>query len=238
MADNRLIIALDYSEISQVKKLIVQLDDSISYYKVGMELFYSTGGQIISFLRERNKNVFLDLKLYDIPNTVAKSAAALTRLGVSMLNVHASGGAIMMKVAAEAVGEEAYKRGLARPKLIAVTVLTSFSEQEWASLNSKFSIDDQVIYLAKIAKQSGIDGVVASPREAAAISAGLGKEFLIVTPGIRPEGSSVNDQNRISTPKQALMSGATHLVVGRPVTASEDPRAAVESILTEMRAIS
>jgi orotidine-5'-phosphate decarboxylase len=238
VADNRLIIALDYSEISQVKKLIVQLDDSISYYKVGMELFYSTGGQIISFLRERNKNVFLDLKLYDIPNTVAKSAAALTRLGVSMLNVHASGGAIMMKVAAEAVGEEAYKRGLARPKLIAVTVLTSFSEQEWASLNSKFSIDDQVIYLAKIAKQSGIDGVVASPREAAAISAGLGKEFLIVTPGIRPEGSSVNDQNRISTPKQALMSGATHLVVGRPVTASEDPRAAVESILTEMRAIS
>lgn len=238
MADNRLIIALDYSEIDQVKKLVDQLDDSVNYYKIGMELFYSTGGQIISFLREKNKEVFLDLKLYDIPNTVAKSAAALTRLGVSMLNVHASGGASMMKAAADAVTEQAHKQGLVRPKLIAVTVLTSFSEHEWTSLNSKFSIDEQVMCLAKVAQQSGIDGVVASPREAAAINAELGNEFLIVTPGIRPDGTSVNDQNRVSTPKQALLSGATHLVVGRPVTAASDPRAAVESILTEMRAIS
>lgn len=237
MLDNRLIIALDYSDMHQVKKLVDQLGDSVGYYKVGMELFYSVGGQVISFLREKNKEVFLDLKLYDIPNTVAKSAAVLTELGVSMLNVHASGGETMMKAAAESVAEQSQRLGISRPKLIAVTVLTSFSEVEWPSLNCKIGIDDQVIYLAKMVQRAGVDGVVASPREASAISNELGNDFLVVTPGIRPNGASINDQSRVLTPRQALKAGSTHLVIGRPVTAAVNPRAAVKSILEEMRVI-
>lgn len=237
MNDSRLIIALDYPDLDQVKKLVNGLGNRVGYYKVGMELFYSCGREVISYLLKRDKKIFLDLKLYDIPNTVAKSAAALVRLGVTMLNVHASGGVIMMKAAAEAVAEQAQKSGIIRPQVIAVTVLTSFSEQEWSSLNYKSSIDDQVLHLAEMAYNAGIDGVVASPREAAGIKNKIGKEFVVVTPGIRPIGSDINDQNRIATPRQALMAGATYLVVGRPVTAVHDPCAAVESILAEMRDI-
>lgn len=237
MADERLIVALDFSELDQVKKLVEQLGSSVVYYKVGMELFYSVGSKVLDYLRNKDKKIFLDLKLYDIPNTVAKSAATLTRLGVSMLNVHASGGETMMAAAAEAVAEQSHKLGIPRPKLIAVTVLTSFSETEWSSLNCKNSIDKQVIHLACVAHKSGIDGVVASPLEASTISAELGKQFLIVTPGVRPNGTSRNDQNRVLTPKQALESGSTHLVVGRPITAAVDPRTAAEAILNEMRTI-
>lgn len=234
VADDRLIIALDYSTMGQVKKLVEQLGDTVTYYKVGMELFYSVGQQVVSYLRERDKEVFLDLKLHDIPNTVAKSAASLTRLGVSMFNCHASGGALMMKAAAEAVAEQAQISGITKPKLIAVTVLTSVSSEDWGSLNYSVNIEHQVLHLAKMAQDSGLDGVVSSAREAQLIRSQLSEKFLIVTPGIRPAGSSINDQNRIASPIAALNSGASHLVVGRPVTAAHDPSAAVESILNEI----
>lgn len=234
MADNRLIIALDYSTTGQVKNLVEQLGDTVTYYKVGMELFYSAGPQVIDYLRERDKEVFLDLKLHDIPNTVAKSAASLTRLGISMFNCHASGGAAMMKAAAEAVAEQAQISGIKRPKLIAVTVLTSVGHDDWLSLNYNVSIEKQVLHLAKMAHDSGLDGVVSSAREAQLIRSNLPENFLIVTPGIRPAGASIDDQNRIVGPQAALNLGASHLVVGRPVTAAPDPRTAVENILREI----
>lgn len=234
MADDRLIVALDFSSMEQVEKTVQQLSDSVSYYKVGMELFYSTGGSVVSFLRKHGKEIFLDLKLHDIPNTVAKAAVALTRLGVSMLNVHASGGPAMMHAAAEAVEQEACTLGIPRPKLIAVTVLTSISDNEWKKMKNEIPIEQQVVHLAKLAQEAGMDGVVASPQEAASIRAVCGNRFSIVTPGIRPHGSALDDQNRVATPSGALKAGASHIVVGRPITAVTDSCAAVQRILQEM----
>lgn len=237
MTDDRLIVALDYSSMDQVEKIVAELGDNVSYYKVGMELFYSVGSKVIAFLKEKNKNIFLDLKLHDIPNTVAKSAAALTRLGVTMLNVHASGGENMMRAAVDAVAEQAQVMNIPRPKLIAVTVLTSIGAKEWSVLNPGKTIAGQVTSLADIAQSVGIDGVVASPNEASVIREKCGKNFLIVTPGIRPYESSADDQNRIATPQKALLAGASHLVVGRPITQAPNPHAVVQNILQEMGAI-
>lgn len=231
---DRLIVALDYSSEEPVKQLITSLDDSVSYYKVGMELYYSVGESIIHYLKEQQKNVFLDLKLYDIPNTVAKGLSALTRLGANMMNVHASGGSLMMQKAVEAVANEASRLGVVRPKVIAVTILTSMNQEQWGQMGHTSEISDQVVRLALLAKESGMDGVVASPQEAAAIRSACGEDFLIVTPGVRPVGAAINDQSRIATPSSALRQGSTHLVVGRPITAAPDGQAAAKAILEEM----
>lgn len=231
---DRLIVALDYSSEEPVKQLVTSLDDSVSYYKVGMELYYSVGESIIHYLKEQQKNVFLDLKLYDIPNTVAKGLSALTRLGANMMNVHASGGSLMMQKAVEAVANEASRLGVARPKVIAVTILTSMNQEQWGQMGHTSEISDQVVRLALLAKASGMDGVVASPQEAAAIRSACGEDFLIVTPGVRPVGAAINDQSRIATPSSALRQGSTHLVVGRPITAAPDGQAAAKAILEEM----
>ena len=231
---DRLIVALDYSSEEPVKQLVTSLDDSVSYYKVGMELYYSVGESIIHYLKEQQKNVFLDLKLYDIPNTVAKGLSALTRLGANMMNVHASGGSLMMQKAVEAVANEASRLGVARPKVIAVTILTSMNQEQWGQMGHTSEISDQVVRLALLAKASGMDGVVASPQEAAAIRSACGEDFLIVTPGVRPVGAAINDQRRIATPSSALRQGSTHLVVGRPITAAPDGQAAAKAILEEM----
>lgn len=231
---DRLIVALDYSSEEPVKQLVTSLDDSVSYYKVGMELYYSVGESIIHYLKEQQKNVFLDLKLYDIPNTVAKGLSALTRLGANMMNVHASGGSLMMQKAVEAVADEAARLSIARPQVIAVTILTSMNQEQWGQMGHTSEISDQVVRLALLAKESGMDGVVASPQEAAAIRSACGDDFLIVTPGVRPVGAAVNDQSRIATPSSALRQGSTHLVVGRPITAAPDGQAAAKAILEEM----
>ena len=231
---DRLIVALDYSSDEPVKQLVTSLDDSVSYYKVGMELYYSVGESIIHYLKEQQKNVFLDLKLYDIPNTVAKGLSALTRLGANMMNVHASGGSLMMQKAVEAVADEAARLSIARPQVIAVTILTSMNQEQWGQMGHTSEISDQVVRLALLAKESGMDGVVASPQEASAIRSVCGDDFLIVTPGVRPVGAAVNDQSRIATPSSALRQGSTHLVVGRPITAAPDGQAAAKSILEEM----
>ncbi|MDF2569115.1 MAG: pyrF [Sporomusa sp.] len=232
---NRLIVALDVATMAEVKQLVETLGDTVSYYKIGMQLFYSVGMECLTYLRESGKDIFLDLKMHDIPNTVAQGAASLTRLGVAMINVQASGGLAMMRAAAEKVTETAASLGIARPKLIAVTVLTSMNHAEWASLRYATSIPDQVVHLAKMAKEAGLDGVVASPQEAELIREACGEDFAIIAPGVRPQGAALNDQSRVATPADALKAGAHYLVVGRPITAATNPREAALAILEEMR---
>lgn len=235
MQDERLIVALDLHAMEDVKALVEDLGDSVTYYKVGMELFYSVGAPVISYLRGAGKKVFLDLKLHDIPNTTAGGLCSLMGLGADMLNVHAGGGYTMMKRSSEALHAAAEEQGIACPKLIAVTVLTSIHEEEWEEMGYSGQIEAQVIRFAKLARKAGLDGVVASPGEAAAIREACGDDFFIVTPGIRPAGASLDDQSRISTPGEALRNGATHLVVGRPIRSAKNPKAAAESIWKEMR---
>lgn len=237
MAESRLIVALDYPGFEEMKDTVEKLGDSISHYKVGMELYYSAGPAAIRYLTEQGKQVFLDLKLHDIPNTVAGSSAALTRLGVFMFNVHASGGQAMMSAAVESSTEQAQQMGLKRPLLIAVTVLTSINQKEWTKLGHTAAIAEQVVHLAVLAKESGMDGVVASAQEAAAIRQACGPEFHIVTPGIRPVWAALNDQSRITTPADALKAGASFLVVGRPITAAGNPVEAASKIISEMRGL-
>ncbi len=233
-ADKRLIVALDTPDLERMKALVAALGDTVNYYKVGMELFYSAGADAVRYLRSQGKAIFLDLKLYDIPNTVAFSAKVLTGLGATMFDVHASGGPAMMKAAARAVAEEARILRVERPKLLAITVLTSMDAAEWSGLGHTVSIADQALHLARLASQAGLDGIVASPREAPLIRRECGPDFLIVTPGVRPAGTASNDQSRVATPAEALTAGASHLVIGRPITAASDPAAAAAAILGEM----
>lgn len=231
---DRLITALDYPTFDQAKALVEELGDAVTFYKVGMELFYGAGPDIIRYLKEKDKKVFLDLKLQDIPNTVAHSLAVLTRLGADIMNVHAVGGPKMMAEGVKAVREAAKELGKPAPKLIAVTVLTSMDEAQWKPLNYAKPIGEEVLDLAALTKESGLDGVVASPREAAGIRQRCGKDFLIVTPGVRPAWAATNDQSRIATPAAAIANGSTHLVVGRPITKAENKQEAVRKILDEM----
>ncbi|KYZ77368.1 orotidine 5'-phosphate decarboxylase [Anaerosporomusa subterranea] len=233
-----IIVALDVTSIADVKRLVEELGDSVNTYKVGMELFYSAGPEAVHMVRSAGKNVFLDLKLHDIPNTVAQGAKALTSLGADFISIHATGGSNMMRETARIVGTAAASQGLTRPKLLAITVLTSIGQTEWQELRFPGDIGDQVVHLAKLAQQAGIDGVVASPQEAGNIRRACGDNFLIVTPGVRPAGSAINDQSRIATPSGAVKAGANYLVIGRPITASANPRAATEAIRQEMEACS
>ena len=233
-ARDRLICALDFPTFDEAKALVEELGDAVTFYKVGMELFYGAGPDIIRYLKEKDKKVFLDLKLQDIPNTVAHSLAVLTRLGADIMNVHAVGGSKMMAEGMKAVKEVAAELGRPAPKLIAVTVLTSMDEAQWKPLNYARPIGEEVLDLAALTKESGLDGVVASPREAAGIRERCGKDFLIVTPGVRPAWAASNDQSRIATPAAAIGNGSTHLVVGRPITRADNKQEAVRKILEEM----
>ena len=238
MADDRLIVALDVSTMDAMKSIVSSLGDSVSFYKVGMELFYAEGDQTVRYLQEHGKHVFLDLKLHDIPNTVAHGVSSLTRLGANLITIHGQGGPIMMKAAAEAARESAEKLGIERPKLLAITVLTSFDDESWTSIGGQLPIADQVIRLAKLAKESGMDGVVCSALEAKMIREACGPDFLIVTPGIRPSFAATNDQKRIAIPSSALQDGASRLVIGRPITQAEHPQEAVRLIIEEMESVS
>lgn len=235
LTKERLIVALDFAEEQAVKDLVEKLGDEVVYYKVGMELYYSVGPSILDYLAQKGKKIFLDLKLLDIPNTVAQAMANLAvRPGIDIVNVHASGGPTMMKESADRMRAAAKKAGLTPPKFIAVTLLTSLGEDEWARLNGRLSLREQVVSLAKLTKESGLDGVVASPQEAAAIREACGEDFLIITPGIRPAGSDVGDQVRIATPASALAAGSDYLVVGRPISQAADPALMARQIVSEM----
>ncbi len=236
-SDKRLIVALDFPTLEEAKACVKECGDAVSYYKVGMELYYAAGSSILAFLKEEGKQIFLDLKLQDIPNTVAGALKVLTKLGADMINVHAVGGPKMLAAAAKAVQEAAAEANKPAPKLIAVTILTSMDEEQFAALNYKGSIADEVVALAKMAKDAGLDGVVASPMEAAAIRKACGPGFLIVTPGVRPAGSALNDQSRVATPAGALRNGSTHIVVGRPITKAADRKAAAAAIAEEIKGV-
>ena len=225
--EEKIIIALDFSERTQVENFIRQTRTRIRFVKVGMQLYYREGKSIIDFLKQQGLKIFLDLKLHDIPNTVEQGIGALCAMGVDMINVHASGGLEMMKAAHRAVGNTS-------TQLIAVTQLTSISQDVMNSqLNVPGRIDDQVVALASLSKQAGINGVVCSAGELVKIKKALGQNFCCVTPGIRLYAPG-HDQKRIATPKQAFADGADYIVVGREVTAASDPQASfcqlVESI--------
>lgn len=237
MADDRLIVALDVSTMEQMKDIVGTLGDAVSFYKVGMELFYAAGEDTVAYLRDCGKSVFLDLKLHDIPNTVAQGVKSLTRLGANLITIHGQGGAVMLKAAADAAREATEELGVERPKLLAITVLTSFDDTTWSGIGGQLPIADQVRRLALLAKDAGVDGVVASPLEAKLIREACGDDFLIVTPGIRPAFAAANDQKRIATPSSALRDGASRLVIGRPITKADNPREAVRMILEEMEAV-
>ena len=237
MADDRLIAALDVPTRAAAEELVARLGDSVSYYKVGMELFYALGGDIVTWLKGEGKQVFLDLKLHDIPNTVGNGLCSLLRLRPDILNVHTAGGLRMMKAACEALHVAAEREGMPCPKLIGVTVLTSMDAADWAGLGHTGTVADAVLRRARLAQEAGLDGVVASPAETAEIRRTCGDDFLIVTPGIRPAGVSHDDQRRVMTPAGAIRAGASQIVVGRAIYAAEDPRAAAEGILKEMEGI-
>jgi orotidine-5'-phosphate decarboxylase len=215
----KILIALDYDDQEVALNFVKQLSPDTCRLKVGKEMFTYFGPTFIKELIDLGFDVFLDLKFHDIPNTVAKAVTAAAKMGVWMVNVHASGGFEMMskaKLALEQFGDKA-------PLLIAVTVLTSMDEAELKRLGIDKSAQEQVIYLAKLAKEAGLDGVVCSAQEAKALKAALGESFKLVTPGIRPEGSDAGDQKRIMTPKQAIDAGSDYLVIGRPITQADDP---------------
>lgn len=232
MSDARVIVALDYADPAAALVLVERLDPALCKLKVGKELFVLAGPQLVERLVGRGYQVFLDLKFHDIPNTVAQACAAAARLGVWMVNVHASGGLRMMQAAREAVDRSAHA-----PKLIAVTVLTSMQGEDLRQIGLDIEPIVQVARLAGLAKAAGMDGVVCSAQEAAMLRQQIGPDFLLVTPGIRPAGSAVDDQSRILTPARAIQAGADYLVVGRPVTQAGDPVAALQRINDEIATV-
>lgn len=212
------IIALDFESADKVNAFLDQFDEPL-FVKVGMELFYQTGPKLIKSIKDRGHSIFLDLKLHDIPNTVSKAMEGLAKLDVDLVNVHAAGGKAMMEAAIKGL-----RQHNKHTKIIAVTQLTSTTEtQLHEEQNIQTTIEEAVLNYAKLSQQAGLDGVVCSPLEAELITAQLGKDFMKVTPGIRPEGLAQNDQKRITTPEQAKQLGSTHIVVGRPITQSDDP---------------
>ena len=212
-----------------------RLSDLISFYKVGLRLFTLGGPRIISRLKEMGVKLFLDLKLHDIPNTVADASRAAVSMGVDMFNLHIGGGMKMMRAAVEAAHDEADRIGILPPILLGVTILTSLDEDEMREIyGTERSIRDQVVHMAEMAKSAGLDGVVASPLEIGVIRDRCGGNFTVVTPGVRPEWFGRGDQRRVMTPSQALRAGADYIVVGRPIYASDDPRGAAFKIIEEI----
>ena len=228
----RIIVALDFPERTQALRFIDQLDPRRCRLKVGKELFTRSGPEFITRLQDRGFEVFLDLKFHDIPNTVAGACAAAADLGVWMVNVHASGGRRMLDAAREAIDRSAHQ-----PLLIAVTVLTSLTDEEIREIGFASTVAETTLSLASMTQQAGLDGIVCSAQEAARLRQALGQGFCLVSPGIRPGGSTRDDQRRVMTPVEALRAGADYLVIGRPITASRDPMKALGDIQDEITSV-
>lgn len=234
MNSEKLIVALDYAYENEARELVSQLGDTVSYYKVGLELFLNTRGSIIDYLKHKDKKVFLDLKFHDIPNTVAQAAAWAASFGVDMFTLHASGGAEMMRTSVENVSDICARMNIKMPQMVGVTILTSFDEAGIARVGYKDSIGDTVLNLAKLCQESNMRGVVCSPHEVAQIKQVCGSNFLTVCPGIRPVWAAKGDQKRITTPSDAIKIGVDYMVVGRPITKAKDPREAAFKIVEEI----
>jgi orotidine-5'-phosphate decarboxylase len=242
-AADRLLVALDVPGLGDAEALLDRLQGIVTGCKVGSQLFTAAGPTAVELARKRGWRVFLDLKFHDIPHTVAGAVREAVRLGVFMLNVHAGGGLAMLRAAAEAAGKAAQEFGVPRPLCLGVTVLTSLDRQSLESeLGVPSTVEAHVLRLARLAREAGLDGCVASPREIALLRLNLGKLWVIVTPGIRPLGDSAplgspgradDDQVRTATPAGALRAGADYLVVGRPITAAPDPAVAARAMLEE-----
>lgn len=224
-----IIVALDAKSQYDALKIVEQLDPALCRVKVGKELFTHEGPSLVKKLQEQNFEVFLDLKFHDIPNTTAQAVCAAADLGVWMVNVHASGGRKMMETCVERL-----KAGNYQTQLIAVTVLTSMGREDLKDIGLDVEPVEHVKRLANLTKESGLDGVVCSAQEAKILRELIGQDFSLVTPGIRPEGSNADDQKRIVTPKQAMLDGSTHLVIGRPITKAEKPTEMLKSILASI----
>jgi len=233
--DPKIIVALDFPDQRAALDMASRLDAALCRVKVGKELFTAAGPALVETLVARGFGVFLDLKFHDIPHTVSSACKAAARLGVWMMNVHASGGRAMMQAAREALADSA-----SRPKLIAVTVLTSMAQADLADIGMQGCPEDAVLRLARLAQGAGLDGVVCSAQEARTLRAECGTEFKLVTPGIRPavrmEGRTVDDQKRVMTPRAAMEAGADYLVIGRPITQAADPVEMLRLIQQEIAA--
>ena len=232
-----LIVALDVSSKAEVAGVVARLGDAVDFYKIGLELFSAEGPDVVRMVKDAGKRVFLDLKLHDIPRTVARAVKAGAGLGVDLMTLHASGGKAMIQAAAEA----AATFGVAAPKLLAVTALTSLDQSDLTDLGIGRAMADHVEAMGLLAITNGADGIVCSPKEVAnmnrvLIPAAQGRSVVFVTPGVRPAGADVGDQKRVATPAGAVRDGSTHLVVGRPILEAADPVAAARAIRAEMDA--
>lgn len=224
--DPRVIVALDYDNKDHALTFIDQLDPNYCKLKVGKEMFTLFGPDFVKTLVARGFDVFLDLKFHDIPNTVAKACKAAAELGVWMVNVHASGGLVMMEAARQAIAQSSHPQ----TKLIAVTVLTSMDDAQLADVVSGVTPEQQVLKLARLTERAGLDGIVCSAQEASALREQCDDDFLLVTPGIRPAGSEAGDQKRVMTPEDAVRHGVNYLVMGRPITQADDPLAVLKEV--------
>ncbi len=232
---DRLILALDVDDHDTAIELIRKFHGDVEIFKVGLALFTTAGPRIIREIHLMGKKVFLDLKFHDIPNTVSQAAIAATRLGVFMFNVHTLGGFEMMSSVAKTVSALALKENISRPRIVGVTVLTSIDQQRLKDeMGVELRMGAFVKHLASLAKRAGLDGVVASAEDAGEIKARFGKDFIVVSPGIRPSWTSIDDQKRIMTPRQAIRSGVDYIVVGRPVLSHPDPQGALRRIIDEI----
>jgi orotidine-5'-phosphate decarboxylase len=234
-AKNKLILALDVDSAQRARELVSSLRDLVGMFKVGPQLFTAAGPEIVREIIKSGSSVFLDLKFHDIPNTVLSAGIRATRLGVSIFNVHASGGTDMMQRTADAVSQVAEKEGIERPLVIAVTVLTSLDTEELVDIGIDSSLAEQVVRLSLLAESCGMDGVVASPREITHVRNVVTRPgFKIITPGVRPAEAALHDQKRVMTPSQAISAGADYIVVGRPITHAPDPVDAARRIVAEI----
>lgn len=231
---NPILVAIDTPELDRARALSRSLAGAVGGIKLGLEFFNAHGPAGIAQVAGNRGDLFLDLKYHDIPNTVAGAVRAAVKLQPMILNVHAGGGPAMMRGALEAAEEESDRLGITRPKVIAVTVLTSMDDGDLEAVGQKGPSTDQVVRLARLTQDCGLAGVVCSPREIAAIRAACGPDFTLVVPGIRPTGAAVGDQKRVMTPRQAIDAGADWLVIGRPITGAPDPVAAAREILREL----
>lgn len=233
-ARRRLIFALDVASLKEVDHYVALLADEVGLFKVGKQLFVHAGPEVIRRIHAKGGAVFLDLKFHDIPQTVASASVEAARLGVKMFTLHASGGTDMLRQAHRAVRTVCRAEQLTRPTLLAVTVLTSLGRDDLKQVGVRAGPAAQVVRLARLAQQVGIDGLVASPQEIAVIRRACGDKLTLVIPGVRPQGSTTDDQKRVLTPHQAMQAGANYLVVGRPIRDATDPRQAARDIVADM----